>query len=314
MKLSRFFCFTFIFWLAAFCAFAQDAGVALLERARSVLPATPMSSQGKLVIFAGKKIDGSYTEVQSDRDHWREDVSLPGYSEIRVAVAPKLLVNRTLDAEPLFFWAFFQAMHPETFLRTAPKDRVGPIKQRKLKGRIVECVQVTGGNRREVCIEAASADIASITTGPGLKIEYEYPAQNAVHFPSNVHIWAGGRDLLEAAMTAKLDTVAPDHNVPAPALEFGWCSNAVDATIIDKQAPHYPPEARGNRVQGSSSVYTVIEADGSLSGLKVVQSAGNALDEATLAAVRQWKYQPATCGGVPIRTQTVITVNYTLSN
>jgi protein TonB len=56
-------------------------------------------------------------------------------------------------------------------------------------------------------------------------------------------------------------------------------------------APVYPATAREARIQGSVILRATIEKDGSISGLEV--ASGNPfLVEATLDAVKGWKYSP----------------------
>ncbi len=299
---------------AALCAYSQDSGTALLQRSLSALPGGSLSVQGSLTVFAAKKITGRYTRVQSDPGHWREEISLPGYSEVRAANAPKLLVSRSTGAEPLFSWALFEAMHPQAYLTIAPGDRIRSVKKRKIDGHAAACLNVTGGETREVCVDEKSADLLMVNTGPGIQIAYTYRPRDSSHVPATIRITQHRRELLLAEMDPpSAAAAAPGLQAPGASSEFGWCPEEMPAVAARKTPPRYPENARQNHIQGTSAVYAVIERDGSLSGLAIVESAGKDLDDATLNAVRQWSYRPATCGGAPVRTEVVITVNYSLS-
>ena len=58
--------------------------------------------------------------------------------------------------------------------------------------------------------------------------------------------------------------------------------------------------------------YAVIEADGTLSHLTLIQRATPSLESAAADAIRQWHYKPATCGSTPIRVETSIPVDFWL--
>ena len=80
--------------------------------------------------------------------------------------------------------------------------------------------------------------------------------------------------------------------------------------ILDVR-PVYPPLARVANVQGTVVLEAVLDRDGRVSGVRVVQSVP-LLDEAAMAAVRQWQYTPSTLHGVPVEVLMTITVRFTL--
>jgi protein TonB len=50
--------------------------------------------------------------------------------------------------------------------------------------------------------------------------------------------------------------------------------------------------------------------EGKPQNLRVTNSAGNNFDQAALDAVRRWKFQPASCNGVPMPVIVSIQVNF----
>lgn len=75
--------------------------------------------------------------------------------------------------------------------------------------------------------------------------------------------------------------------------------------------PVYPAIARQARVQGVVIVEAVIGIDGRVTQANVVGSKP-LLDEAALAAVRQWVFTPTTLNGVPVPVVMTVRVNFTL--
>ena len=82
--------------------------------------------------------------------------------------------------------------------------------------------------------------------------------------------------------------------------------------IVKHVEPVYPKAAQQARIQGVVTVEATIGADGKVSGARVIQSIP-LLDEAALAAVRQWEYTPTIIGGVAKPVIMTVKVNFTLS-
>ena len=66
-------------------------------------------------------------------------------------------------------------------------------------------------------------------------------------------------------------------------------------------------------MQGTVYIYAVIGSDGSLHNLRIVSGVSPDLNEASLAAVQQWRYEPSTCQNTPVELESVIQVNFKLS-
>jgi TonB family protein len=86
----------------------------------------------------------------------------------------------------------------------------------------------------------------------------------------------------------------------------------VPAKLINKVPPVYPVLARQAKIQGLVSVNVVIGKDGTVT----VQNVGAGhplLAPAAVAAVQQWKYEPATVGGEPVEVGAKIYVTFELT-
>ena len=76
-------------------------------------------------------------------------------------------------------------------------------------------------------------------------------------------------------------------------------------------APVYPPEARDARVQGVVILEVTLSRTGEVSDVEVVRSTP-LLDEAAVAAVRQWRYEPTLVDGEPVSILMTVTMNFAL--
>jgi protein TonB len=74
-------------------------------------------------------------------------------------------------------------------------------------------------------------------------------------------------------------------------------------------APVYPQMALASRVEGIVILEAVINTDGRVERLRVLRSSP-LLDEAAIAAVKQWRYTPTLLNGVPVPVLMTITVNF----
>ena len=77
-------------------------------------------------------------------------------------------------------------------------------------------------------------------------------------------------------------------------------------------APVYPYVARTARIGGEVVLEAVITAEGRIADLRVVDSAP-LLDEAAVAAIRQWQYEPAQLNRIPVSVPVTINVTFSLS-
>jgi serine/threonine-protein kinase len=79
---------------------------------------------------------------------------------------------------------------------------------------------------------------------------------------------------------------------------------------ISGPTAEYPERARRLRLEGTVSIRLVIDENGLPSDLEVTESAGSLLDEATLAAVRKWRFEPAEKDGVRVKVRWMVRQTY----
>jgi protein TonB len=81
--------------------------------------------------------------------------------------------------------------------------------------------------------------------------------------------------------------------------------------LLNRVEPTYPTIAKTAKVQGLVIIEATIGTDGRVKDAHVLRPVP-LLDEAALAAVKQWRYTPTSLGGVPVEVLLVVTVNFTL--
>jgi TonB family protein len=82
--------------------------------------------------------------------------------------------------------------------------------------------------------------------------------------------------------------------------------------ILREVKPTYTEEARRRGVQGDVLLEIVVQRDGSVGGVTVLQGLGAGLNERAVAAIRQWRFAPAQRRGVPVDVIVEVAVEFTL--
>ena len=109
--------------------------------------------------------------------------------------------------------------------------------------------------------------------------------------------------------TATPPRVQKGRDVPPTPIRVG--GDITEPKKIFHVAPVYPPEAAAARVEGQVIIAATIGTDGTVTFARVVSSLPM-LDEAALAAVRQWRFTPTLLNRVPMAVTMTVAVNFTL--
>jgi TonB family protein len=83
------------------------------------------------------------------------------------------------------------------------------------------------------------------------------------------------------------------------------------AQLIKSVPPIYPSMARTQHISGNVKIDALIDASGNVSSMSVL-SGPAMLHQAALAAVKQWRYQPAELDGRPTSMHLTVTVQFRL--
>jgi TonB family protein len=83
-------------------------------------------------------------------------------------------------------------------------------------------------------------------------------------------------------------------------------------TVIYRIEPLYSEEARKARFQGVIVLSAVVMKDGTVKVLRILRGLGLGLDENAIAALKQWKFQPASRNGVNVDFPLNVEVNFSL--
>ena len=107
------------------------------------------------------------------------------------------------------------------------------------------------------------------------------------------------------------DVPAVPQPPPPPSGPLPVGGKIKEPTKIRHVPPVYPAMAQQARIEGVVVVEAIIGIDGRVKEARVVQSKPF-LDDAALAAVKQWIFTPTTLNGVPVPVIMTVTVNFKL--
>jgi protein TonB len=112
---------------------------------------------------------------------------------------------------------------------------------------------------------------------------------------------------------AHIAELTPHFDASASLTVASRVGNGVSAPVLSaKVEPEYSEEARVDKIQGTVVLSIVIGVDGHAYDATLQRSLGFGLDEKALDAVTQWQFKPGMRGGIPVKVQAVIEVNFRL--
>jgi periplasmic protein TonB len=87
-----------------------------------------------------------------------------------------------------------------------------------------------------------------------------------------------------------------------------------EPSIVRRVEPVYPQLAVHANVTGTVILEAIVDTDGRVINVKVLRSAHRLLDDAALAAVRQWQYTPVILNGIPEQFILTVVLSFNLTD
>ncbi len=104
----------------------------------------------------------------------------------------------------------------------------------------------------------------------------------------------------------------PERGLVEEVVRVGGSGEITEPRKIKHVPPRYPPEAQRDRTQGVIVMEAIISREGKVGSVRILRSAGPALDKAALEAVRQWEFTPTRLYGIPVAVLMTVTVTFSL--
>lgn len=284
------------------------------------------SIKGELEVADSKNgiVRGDYGLIWESPRHWAETIHFSNYDRERVRDGDTIWIKSSVDFQPVFVFQLDILLDSRRALTLAPTEKAKRVWKRKDGGIEEQCTEVygPGSTERNLCFDARS----------GTLVRIEYPKEGSVFeisrieqadfrelggklIPTESHAFRGKQAILGVKIISTEEIGGnPPSLKPAPgARPWPTCENVTPGELKERTVPEYSRMARDRREQGKVTLYAVIDTDGSLRNLHVIETAGADLDASAIEAVRHWRYRPAMCGDTPIPAETAISVIFRLA-
>lgn len=254
------------------------------------------------------------------KDEWRSSVSIAGYQEIVVRRGDTAYTARNTGFTPLPVQQLLD------LLRFAA--RLDELTAKKLEVRgtgdaELACIKADAEKHKqahyEMCFDPASHDLASLSWErlPDHRFQEfysDYLDFQGRRYPRRLSLVVNGTRAVSATVV-KLAADPFDQawlTPPQGAFERRNCLGLKQPVALKIEQPQYPPSAKANGIMGDTTVSLTVEADGSIGDVELVGRAAHTMDNATLEAVKKWKFKPAMCGAEPVVADVQVTVSFRL--
>jgi len=84
----------------------------------------------------------------------------------------------------------------------------------------------------------------------------------------------------------------------------------VATTKVD---PAYPPDVLRDHVEGTVTLYAIIRADGTVDGIRVLDSLDSRLDANAMQALSRWHFRPGIKNGEPVAVEAVVQIPFRMT-
>ena len=191
--------------------------------------------------------------------------------------------------------------------------REGEMRER-LTREILNATPVPDRAAAATAVPRSTAAAATPTQAPAAAVPTEVPAPP----PAEPQAAAPVTAQPEPTPVPTTPPVPPATRAPAPAPQAAVTrGDLVDTADTDVEAiftpkASYPPLARRQRVGGIVILRALIDENGTVQEVQVLRGVKPdlGLDAAATSAVRQWRFRPATKGGVPVKLWKTITIPF----
>jgi TonB family protein len=287
----------------------------------------PVTMRAEIQVFNGKGgvTPGQYIVNWVSPVRWREEFRFPNYERVRVHDAKGYWQKSGLNYQPQIIRQLDSLLDFKG-LKIRAKQVPGKLKNREKDGVRQLCMEVKwkGGTVRTLCFDEVSGNLLSVeypkneNENPPAISRVEYGAFHDVgekHVPFEIRAFKD-KVVVVTVKVVEIKSVTEENPslFVAPTNSEFWahCDDMQEPELVRPVQPQYPDTARRNRESGTAIFYAVIEPDGTLSDLTLIQQVTPALEATAADAVRQWRYKPAVCGSTPIRVETAISVDFHL--
>lgn len=317
----------FFLLLPLLCTFSfagdkEKEVAALIDRAKQAsdiraagVPAFFLKSSFKAIQDDGTAIEGTYTETWVSSALWRREITFGDFHETQVVKDRRSwILSNSPTAPPGIDEAEDLGFHLDVHSVLSGEWKPSRIEDRTEGSSSMRCVDVkrgSSGGWPGLCFDSTTGVLVmkSFLKWAGHSGQFEsscvytdYQKLDDKLFPGSIQCLKDKKPQIQGTVVALTVEAAPDPALFTPlpgGREVAYCPFAPKAPgAINTPDPGYP----GNIATPKNLVVlsVTIGTDGKLSDLRLIRSGGAASDKTAMDTLRRWRFQPATCDGVPV--------------
>ena len=268
-----------------------------------------------------KKQQTGQLRIDRDHDRFRVELSLPGYQEVRLTLGNKLYVPRS---KATLFVAglanFDRSWDPlkEDLIPRTEKPTWGKVTHKKIREHETICFDQTRAGelpaKTHYCIDPERSVVLRRDMGDDRIEFFDYASVAGHMIPRKVTIRKPSianlelRDISVSYQPVDLARFA----VPDQSIEIDTCQDEQQPKPVFTPEPSFSDEARSKHHEGTILLHALIADNGTVQDARALNPTGDGLDVNAVAAVRTWKFKPATCSGRPVSQEMMIEVDFRL--
>ncbi|HVN17327.1 MAG TPA: hypothetical protein VMU05_01095 [Dongiaceae bacterium] len=248
---------------------------------------------------------GNYELVWTSTSKWREKVSTTDFSQLRMKDGDGIWETRQPAYQSLRVWQLMQALAFSNRLNLWKDESVGSIKTQQKNGVVERCVEVklSGAKLRDLCFNDVSELLSEHYIPSDRTYEFtNYTKIGAKTFPGEIKVYDGKKLAAEFSVTE----IEPNPTVdslafvrPPDAKWRKWCANPEPAFPLPTPiVVNHPPH------EWHVTLFGTIGTDGRWHDLYILESGGAKADAFVLDELKNVRFKPATCDGVPVTAET----------
>jgi TonB family protein len=308
-------------WMALLPTLPPDekaAAVQALRRSREVSALEPsnvsyrLEAKASLSVPSSGLAEGRFLGLWQSERRYRWEFRSSTYSEVRLRNDRVQWIWRSWQATPI------RVSQATTALDSVLRQETSHLEPRKVKDRRVEGIQMR-------CVELKGSDSDEQhcfhpTTGVPLLIRRKERGNREVVYrflqhepfgpksvPRGIQVFEDKERVadIHIELLAELDSLPQEAlQPPAGSREFPVCDKPEPPVALKTVEPRFPG------FTGTVILTALVGSDGTVREAAVVQTMGEEVDAAAVAAVRQWKFLPMLCEGVPGPAEVNIQINF----
>lgn len=281
-------------------------------------PTVPFHLSANVHATINEPIDGTYILYWAGIDRWREAIVLGDYNEITVRSGDQKWTDRNLAFPPYVVGQLRDLVGLVKRSYLPKQEKIKKVRNPKGQEQLICAEFEASGSSREDCFDKASGLLKTTSTRgveEGKTKEYaDYRAFGSKEFPRLLRLKEGNKQRLEVQVEILAPQEADETKYAGlPGRDpIRTCQDMKAPKAVYAPDPEYSSEARKANLEGISTLWLQIGADGKIMAAAVVRPLGLGLDEKALSAVRTWKFEPALCGSVPVQSEVAVEVHFHL--